>query len=87
MLLAIDVGNTQTVLGLFQGRDLAWHWRMATLAERTPDELALLFGAIASDVPHMLPIITSMPRSRAARAVASASVRPPLLSNFTHTAW
>ncbi len=44
MLLAIDVGNTQTVLGVFQGRDLAWHWRMATMAERTPDELALLFG-------------------------------------------
>ena len=44
MLLAIDVGNTQTVLGLFQGRELSWHWRIATQGERTADELALMFG-------------------------------------------
>ena len=44
MLLAIDVGNTQTVLGVFEGDDLMWHWRIATQRERTADELALLFG-------------------------------------------
>ena len=44
MLLAVDVGNTQTVLGLFQGRELSWHWRIATQSERTADELALMFG-------------------------------------------
>ncbi|HEY3240299.1 MAG TPA: type III pantothenate kinase [Acidimicrobiia bacterium] len=44
MLLAIDVGNTETVLGVFQGAELSWHWRIATRAERTADELALLFG-------------------------------------------
>src|SRR3989442_15213245 len=44
MLLAIDVGNTQSVLGVFNGGELAWHWRIATQAERTSDELALLFG-------------------------------------------
>jgi type III pantothenate kinase len=44
VLLAIDVGNTQTVLGLFQGAELSWHWRIATRGERTADELALLFG-------------------------------------------
>jgi type III pantothenate kinase len=44
MLLAIDVGNTQTVLGVFRGEELVWHWRMATRGERTADELALLFG-------------------------------------------
>lgn len=42
MLLAIDVGNTQTVVGLFSGRDLADHWRIATDTERTSDELALM---------------------------------------------
>ncbi|CAB4914232.1 unannotated protein [freshwater metagenome] len=42
MLLTIDVGNTQTVLGLFSGNDLTDHWRIATVAERTADELALL---------------------------------------------
>jgi len=44
MLLAVDVGNTQTVLGLFQGEELSWHWRIATQAERSADELALMFG-------------------------------------------
>jgi type III pantothenate kinase len=42
VLLAIDVGNTQTVIGLFQDTDLVDHWRIVTVAERTSDELALL---------------------------------------------
>ena len=45
MLLVIDVGNTQTVVGLYDSGDrshqLLDHWRMATRAERTSDELAL----------------------------------------------
>jgi type III pantothenate kinase len=41
VLLAIDAGNTQTVIGLFDGTELADHWRIASLAERTSDELAL----------------------------------------------
>ena len=44
MLLAVDVGNTETVLGVFRDEELAWHWRLATVPERTADELALLFG-------------------------------------------
>jgi len=43
MLLAVDVGNTQTVLGLFEGERLEQHWRIATEAHRTGDELASLF--------------------------------------------
>jgi type III pantothenate kinase len=46
MLLAIDVGNTQTVVGLFDGDDLAFHWRIATTAERTSDEHALLLSEL-----------------------------------------
>jgi type III pantothenate kinase len=42
MLLAIDAGNTQTVIGLFDGKILTDHWRIATVAERTADELALM---------------------------------------------
>ncbi len=42
MLLCIDTGNTQTVIGLFDGPELADHWRIATVAERTSDELALM---------------------------------------------
>jgi type III pantothenate kinase len=40
MLLAIDVGNTQTHVGTFDGRRLVEHWRLATDAEATADELA-----------------------------------------------
>ena len=42
MLLTIDAGNTQTVVGLFRGHDLVDHWRIATDADRTSDELALM---------------------------------------------
>jgi type III pantothenate kinase len=44
MLLAVDVGNTETVVGVFREEELAWHWRLATVPDRTADELALLFG-------------------------------------------
>ena len=44
MLLAIDVGNTQTVFGLFDDGALAEHWRVATESQRTGDELGALVG-------------------------------------------
>jgi type III pantothenate kinase len=44
MLLAVNVGNTETTVGVFRDADLAWRWRMATVPERTADELAVLFG-------------------------------------------
>jgi type III pantothenate kinase len=50
MLLAVDVGNTQTVLGLYDGDQLADHWRLATERTRTGDELGVLFrGLFAFD--------------------------------------
>jgi type III pantothenate kinase len=45
-LLAIDVGNTQTVLGLFDGAELTRHWRLATEPQRTGDELGILLGGL-----------------------------------------
>ena len=42
MLLAIDVGNTNIVLGVFDGDRLAESWRLATLRERTADEVGIL---------------------------------------------
>ena len=42
MLLAIDTGNTQTVIGLFDAKKLTDHWRIATVVERSADELALM---------------------------------------------
>lgn len=44
MLLAIDVGNTQTHLGVFQGDELVHEWRASTDGRRTSDEWALMFG-------------------------------------------
>ena len=46
MLLAVDVGNTQTALGLYDGDRLAEHWRLATEPHRTGDELGALFGRL-----------------------------------------
>ncbi len=46
MLLAVDVGNTQTVLGLYSGAELREHWRIATEAQRTGDELGVLFDRL-----------------------------------------
>jgi type III pantothenate kinase len=42
MLLAIDVGNTNIVLGVFEGKSLVRSWRLVTLRERTSDEIGVL---------------------------------------------
>jgi type III pantothenate kinase len=46
MLLAIDTGNTHTVLGLFDGDRLAADWRLATRKGETADELGALLRAL-----------------------------------------
>ena len=67
MILAIDVGNTETTIGVFDGEELRAHWRITTDVARTSDEFGLLLrglleargvsvsdllgGAIASVVP------------------------------------
>ena len=43
MLLTIDVGNTNTVLGLFDGPELVESWRIKTDAQTTADEMILTF--------------------------------------------
>jgi type III pantothenate kinase len=71
MLLAIDVGNTNIVLGVFDGKRLAHSWRLTTLRERTADELGLLV--------HGLFDVSRIDR-KAVRSVIMASVVPPLTS-------
>jgi type III pantothenate kinase len=46
VLLAVNVGNTNTVLGVFRGAELEHQWRTSTETERTADELAVLFGGL-----------------------------------------
>ena len=68
MLLAIDVGNTQTVLGLFDGPELGEHWRLATDRERTGDELGVL--------------ITGLLDPEAVDGVCLSSTVPPLVQSY-----
>jgi type III pantothenate kinase len=65
MLLAIDVGNTSTVFGLFDGAELTEHWRVATERHKSGDELGALYRnfldparvggiALSSTVPQLI---------------------------------
>jgi type III pantothenate kinase len=42
MLLTLDVGNTNTVLGFFRGEELVAHWRLTTARDQTVDEYGIL---------------------------------------------
>jgi type III pantothenate kinase len=46
MLLTVDVGNSTTVVGVFEGDQLTHHWRLSTVARRTPDELAMVLAGV-----------------------------------------
>jgi type III pantothenate kinase len=63
VLLAIDVGNTQTVFGLFDDERLAEHWRIATEIHRTGDELGVfLRGFLADAVLDGIVLSSTVPR-------------------------
>jgi type III pantothenate kinase len=78
MLLAIDIGNTNVVVGVFDGERLAANWRVGTNTQITPDEYAMIFkdlfgfaglefghvaGVIISTVvPPLLPVMVEMSR-------------------------
>lgn len=51
MLLTIDIGNTNTVLGVFDGETLINSWRIKSDARETADELALTYRGLLADVP------------------------------------
>ncbi len=46
MLLAIDIGNTNVALGLFEGPNLTHHWRLGTHHKATSDEAAVALRAL-----------------------------------------
>lgn len=46
MLLAVDVGNTQTALGLYDGEELRDNWRVATDRQRTGDEIGVMLSGL-----------------------------------------
>ena len=43
MLLVVDIGNTNTVLGIYENKKLLTYWRMSTLKNRSADEIGILF--------------------------------------------
>src|SRR5262245_20120930 len=67
MLLALDIGNTEITLGLFQGDALQAQWRLTTHPDRTPDE----WGGAVGDV-----LIRAGNSPNEVRAVCLASVAP-----------
>jgi type III pantothenate kinase len=78
MLLTIDVGNSNTVLGVFEGVSLRAHWRLTTRREQTADEYGILVRnlfqasglepagvdavALASVVPPLTPVLVELAR-------------------------
>lgn len=54
MLLTIDVGNTHTVLGLFEGDEVIEHWRINTDPRRTADEIAVVLQGLVNQSPLLV---------------------------------
>ena len=77
MLMAVDIGNTQTVLGLFDGEETLGKWRIATEAHRTADELAVVFRVLLEMRGLQL---------RQADAMIVSSVVPALTRSYKHLA-
>ncbi len=73
MLFVIDIGNTQTVLGVFEGEKLRRDWRIGTDKKKTADEYAVLIQSICS---------ASGVSFETFEAVAISCVVPPLLQTF-----
>ncbi|HEU4683583.1 MAG TPA: type III pantothenate kinase [Nitrospira sp.] len=73
MLLAVDVGNTNIVWGLYDGQSLAAHWRIATDPKKTADEYGILFANLMATA--------GFPSRRVTGAILS-SVVPGLTMTF-----
>lgn len=94
MLLAVDVGNSHIVLGVYQGETLAHHWRLPTRRDSTVDETAALLqslldrhgvspGALtAAAVSSVVPPLTAVWRDLCGRYLG---LDPLLVTNATDT--
>lgn len=69
MLLVIDIGNTEITLGLFAGEQFAAHWRLTTVASRTPDEWAAIFTSYLGHAGHSTDEISATVAASVAPAV------------------
>ena len=73
MLLAFDIGNTETTVGLFAGDRLEAHWRLHSSPQRTPDEWASAFTAHLTQAGHS---------TQEVRAAIVASVAPQVTQSL-----
>src|SRR5207237_457605 len=69
MLLAININNTETKVGLFRGDSLESHWRLTTTPQRTPDEWASTLTSYLAQAGRS---------TQEVRAAIVASVVPPV---------
>jgi type III pantothenate kinase len=76
MLLTIDVGNTNTVLGVFRGQELVAHWRLTTARDQTVDE----YGILTRNLLTLAKI-----EQREIQGIIISSVVPPLNSTLAET--
>jgi type III pantothenate kinase len=76
MLLTIDVGNTNTVLGVFRGAELIAHWRLTTARDQTVDEYGILTRNLLT--------LAGLERNTISGVIIS-SVVPPLNSTLAET--
>ena len=74
MNLVFDVGNTETVIGLFENGDLLDHWRISTDAARTVDEMGLLIRSLIRESGYDIDGVT---------AATIGSVVPPITPILT----
>lgn len=77
MILTIDVGNTETTLGIFAGATLRAHWRLVTVMSRTPDEIGLQLRGLLASMPDEAPGL---------RTVVIGSVVPALTAPLVEAA-
>jgi type III pantothenate kinase len=75
MLIAIDVGNTQTVMGLYDGHDLVDSWRLSTERDRTADEYRLFFSGLLRQDGYRLEEVDGVALSSVVPTVKAAMIQ------------
>jgi type III pantothenate kinase len=84
VILAVDIGNTETMLGLFDGYEVRDSWRLSTERHRTGDELFLQIGALlgtrngGAEAPERIVIASVVPALDRAWDEAAARLDLPL---------
>jgi len=94
MLLAVDIGNSNTVLGAFEGERLVQHWRIATRIDYTADELGVILrglfagsGPRLEDVSHMIisSVVPSLNQAVADVATRHLGIQPLVIGPGVRT--